>query len=67
MDTLIVKNASKEDLDLLLNIAHKMGMNISVAPQPDKKKLIELAKTTKNNATTKAFEKLGLDYDSYRR
>lgn len=63
METLIVRNASREDLDLLLNIAQKMGMKVSVAPQPDKKKLMGLAKTIKKNATKKAFEKLGLDYD----
>lgn len=33
METLIVKKAKKEDLDLLLNIAKKMGMDIQLVPK----------------------------------
>lgn len=33
METLIVKKAKKEDLDLLLNIAKKMGMDIQRVPK----------------------------------
>ncbi len=71
METLIVNKAKKEDLLLLLNVARKMGIEILIAPKkaskPNKKKLEELAKTMKKSATKKAFDKMGLDYDSYSR
>ncbi|MDR2206188.1 MAG: hypothetical protein LBE36_08560 [Flavobacteriaceae bacterium] len=53
-------NVQAEKLGLLKFMKVKM-------PRGDKKKLMELAKTIKQNGTRKAFEKAGIDYDSYNR
>jgi transposase len=82
METLIVNNAKKEDLKLLINIAQKMGMNIDIAQKKsvtlqrragkekkmkDEKSILELSKKINRAATQRMFAKLGMDYDSYSR
>ena len=73
METLIVNKATKKDLALLLEIAKKIGIDVEIASKkiasnnPDKKGLTVLAKKVKSEGTKKAFERIGLDYDSYSR
>ncbi|MBW7869894.1 MAG: hypothetical protein H3C39_02405 [Flavobacteriia bacterium] len=76
METLIVKKAKKEDLDLLLNVAKKMGMDIERVP---KRKIVDyteeeideaimkLSKKVNKSITKRMFKEMGLDYDSYSR
>lgn len=45
METLILNNGSKKDLDLLLEIAKKLGLNLTVSNEADRyNKLRQLAK-----------------------
>ncbi len=60
METLILKNNSKKDLNLLLTIAKKMGMDLEVSSaenstKPLSQKLINLRRLAqKTDATVKA-------------
>jgi len=76
METLIVKKASKEDLELLLNIAKKMGMDIQRIPKAKnanyseeeiEEAIMKLSKKVNKSITKKWFKEMGLDYDRYSR
>ena len=52
METLILNNGSKKDLDLLLEIAKKLGLNLTVSNEADRyKKLRQLAKKLDDSIT----------------
>lgn len=76
METLIVKKASKEDLELLLNIAKKMEMDIQRIPKAKnanyseeeiEEAIMKLSKKVNKSITKKWFKEMGLDYDRYSR
>ena len=82
METLIVNNATKEDLKLLMNIAKKLGIDVELAPKNTvsksekkpkltkkerEKAIMELSKKVNRAGTKRWLQEMGLDYDSYSR
>ena len=59
METLILNNGTKKDLNLLLDIAQKLGLNLTVEKQNNRyEKLRKLAKNCKKIG--KIAKKLGI-------
>ena len=53
METLILNNGSKKDLDLLLEIAKKLGLNLTVSNEANRyEKLRQLAKKLDDSIAT---------------
>ena len=76
MDTLVVYKATKEDLELLINIAQRMGIDIQLVPKEENanrseketdEAIMKLSKKVNKGITKRWFKEMGADYDSYSR